>query len=96
VAGKPRLLLIDGALDAMPDEVLPGLVANIRALLPTSTIVIATGRGDVAADCDRIIVLPKPGAEQSPSADEALARRSASPASSVSSEEHALNGLRAS
>jgi ABC-type bacteriocin/lantibiotic exporter with double-glycine peptidase domain len=53
IAGRPNLLLIDGALDAMPDEVLPGLLANIRNVLPAATIVVATGRRDVAAECER-------------------------------------------
>jgi ABC-type bacteriocin/lantibiotic exporter with double-glycine peptidase domain len=53
IAGRPSLLLIDGALDAMPDEVLPGLIANIRQVLPAATILVATGRRDVAEECER-------------------------------------------
>jgi putative ABC transport system ATP-binding protein len=61
IAGRPSLLLIDGALDAMPDEVLPGLIANIRRVLPAATIVIATGRRDVAAECERQLCIADSG-----------------------------------
>jgi ABC-type bacteriocin/lantibiotic exporter with double-glycine peptidase domain len=60
IAGKPRLLLIDGTLDAMPDEILPGLVARIRDALPTATIVVATGRRDVAGECESRVCITDP------------------------------------
>ncbi|MEZ6125419.1 MAG: ATP-binding cassette domain-containing protein [Planctomycetaceae bacterium] len=54
IAGRPALLLIDGTLDGLPDDeltqVLSGLLADDR---PWS-LIIATGRQDVAERCSQI------------------------------------------
>jgi ABC-type bacteriocin/lantibiotic exporter with double-glycine peptidase domain len=77
IAGRPSLLLIDGALDAMPDEVLPGLTANIRRILPSATILIASGRRDVAAECEREICIADSSSAAAESAGESAPDRSA-------------------
>lgn len=58
MVGKPRLLLIDGTLDALPDHVLPGVIDCLLNLSRSCTIVIATGRDDVARHGHRIVALP--------------------------------------
>lgn len=61
IAGRPRLLLIDGVLDALPDELLPRVMKALQWLSGPCTIVIATGRGDVAGYCNRSVRLgPEP------------------------------------
>jgi ABC-type bacteriocin/lantibiotic exporter with double-glycine peptidase domain len=54
-AGKPGLLLIDGALDALPDEEARRLMSWLcRAEHPWS-LLVATGRESIASMCDRRI-----------------------------------------
>lgn len=67
LAGDPKLLLIDGTLDGMPDE---ELERTLDALLDNDrgwSLVVATGRQDIAKRLDRIVMLapnsnrPQPG-----------------------------------
>jgi putative ABC transport system ATP-binding protein len=53
IASKPRLLLIDGALDGLPDSMIDDLIPGVLQALPMCTCVIATGRQRVAAACRR-------------------------------------------
>ncbi len=57
---KPRLLLIDSLLDGLPDEALPLVMEALARRTTDTTIVIATGRNDVARLCHRSIALPPP------------------------------------
>ncbi|MDX1947719.1 MAG: ATP-binding cassette domain-containing protein [Pirellulaceae bacterium] len=65
---QPRALLIDGLLDGLPDDVLPEVIEALGRRLGETTIVIATGRRDVARLCERVIPLaaPAPPAASSP------------------------------
>jgi ABC-type bacteriocin/lantibiotic exporter with double-glycine peptidase domain len=53
MAAKPRLLLIDGALDRLPDDQIDDVIRSVMRVLPGCTILIATGRQAVAAACHR-------------------------------------------
>ncbi|MCA9049225.1 MAG: hypothetical protein KDA89_10885, partial [Planctomycetaceae bacterium] len=55
-----RLLLIDGLLDGLSDEQLPGVLQSLRQEHQTRTLIIATGRRDIADQCDRAIRLTAP------------------------------------
>ena len=57
LAARPRLLLIDGLLDSLPDECLSTAMQAIQALRPTCTVMIVTGHKAVCAMCPRTIVL---------------------------------------
>jgi len=51
MANRPRLLLIDRLLDALSDEMLPGMIAALQNLQPSCTIVIVTGRDEIRGVC---------------------------------------------
>lgn len=55
IVGRPRLLLIDGTLDALPDETLRALLPNLVGPGRSWTALIVTGRQLVIDCCDRII-----------------------------------------
>jgi ABC-type bacteriocin/lantibiotic exporter with double-glycine peptidase domain len=54
---RPRVLLIDDLLDGLPDEVLPEVLEALSRRTCECTIVIATGRREVARLCPRVISL---------------------------------------
>lgn len=57
IVARPRVLLIDGTLDALPDESARRI---LEALLKTPrpwTLLVATGRREIAALCDQEFVL---------------------------------------
>lgn len=54
VLSRPRLLLIDQLLDGLADELLPKVMMAVEQLRPACTIVIVTGRREVAEPCDRV------------------------------------------
>ncbi len=58
--GLPRLLLIDSLLDGLPDAVLPDVLQALSRRTPATTIVIATGRSDIARLCHRVIPITSP------------------------------------
>lgn len=60
LAGRPRLLLIDGLLDSLPDDALPQVMAALSTVRRHCTIIIVTGRHDVADACDRLITSDSP------------------------------------
>lgn len=68
--GSPRLLLIDGLLDALPDVELPVVLHTLQALPPKCTVVIATGREDIRREFHPMPLVPSPDAPS----DEAPAR----------------------
>ncbi len=61
LAGKPRLLLIDHALDGLPDEMLVGILNSLQELRQRCTVVIATGRRDVFLACERLVTISDDG-----------------------------------
>ena len=54
---QPRLLLIDDLLDGLSDDALPVVMEALTRRTDVATIVIATGRNDVAQYCQRSIPL---------------------------------------
>ena len=57
LVGKPRLLLIDGLLDALPDEDGERLLEELKRTRAGCSVLLATGRKSLAAKCDRICEL---------------------------------------
>jgi ABC-type bacteriocin/lantibiotic exporter with double-glycine peptidase domain len=57
LAGRSRLLLIDGLLDPMSDDDARMLVGELRKTTDACTILIATSRGTIAEMCDRTLKL---------------------------------------
>ncbi len=57
VVGKPRLLLIDGLLDALPDEDGERLLEELKRTRAGCSVLLATGRKSLAAKCDRVCEL---------------------------------------
>ncbi|RMG41704.1 MAG: ATP-binding cassette domain-containing protein [Planctomycetota bacterium] len=57
VAGNPGLLLIDGTLDGLADEVLQSVADFLLDRSRPWTMVVVTGRSSLAARCDRRIEL---------------------------------------
>lgn len=53
ILGRPRLLLIDGLLDQMPDRVLAHVVPQIIDPGNSWTLILATGRQSLIDACDR-------------------------------------------
>lgn len=58
IAGSPRLLLIDGLLDSLADEELTSLMPRIIDKENPWTLLVATGRNQIAVQCDREVRLP--------------------------------------
>ena len=57
VVGKPRLLLIDGLLDALPDDDGERLLEELKRTRAGCSVLLATGRKSLAAKCDRVCEL---------------------------------------
>ena len=57
IADRPRLLLIDGTLDALSDDMQHALLARILGPSRPWTVLIATGRQMVIDRCDRVVTL---------------------------------------
>lgn len=55
--GRPRLLLIDGLLDQLPDRVLGRIVPRILAPENSWTLILVTGRQSLIDVCDRELSL---------------------------------------
>jgi len=55
LAGKPRLLLIDGLLDGLDILGCPELVTSMLDRAAPWTLVIATARNDIQERCDRVV-----------------------------------------
>ena len=68
MAANPKLLIIDGTLDALPDEQLHNALAVILDPARDWTAVIATGRHDIAARMQRVVELTKQPQALSPTA----------------------------
>ena len=61
IAGRPRLLLVDGILDSLPDDELEIILQMLTSPDRPWTLIIATGRQLIASRCDQIIRLEKSG-----------------------------------
>ncbi len=57
IAGSPRLLVVDGALDALEDEAARELMAALSAPHAPWTLLVLTHHASVAAACDRCLRL---------------------------------------
>jgi putative ABC transport system ATP-binding protein len=55
LAGKPRLLLIDGLLDGLDTQECPELIESILDRNSPWTLVIVTARNDIKQRCDRTV-----------------------------------------
>ena len=60
IAGNPGLIMIDGLLDALPDDELERALSFLLGDERPWTIVIATGREQIARRCEHIIRLSGP------------------------------------
>lgn len=57
IAGRPRLLLIDGVLDGLSDEELDQALSVVLAENRPWTVIIATGRRSIAERCQSVVAL---------------------------------------
>jgi ABC-type transport system involved in cytochrome bd biosynthesis fused ATPase/permease subunit len=55
IADRPRLLLIDGTLDSLPDEALQSVLDKLTEPHTGWTLLVATGRRAIAEACDRTV-----------------------------------------
>jgi putative ABC transport system ATP-binding protein len=53
IAGQPKLLVIDGLLDRLPSELIDPLLSNLQSNSITGTLLILTGRHDLASRLPR-------------------------------------------
>ena len=60
IVTRPRLLLVDGLLDALPDPMLQQLLPNLMGRNRPWTTLIATGRQMIIDRCDRVVTLGPP------------------------------------
>ena len=58
IVGRPRLLVIDGTLDPLPDQIVWSTIRNLVGNQPPWTLVITSGRREVIEACDHRIDLP--------------------------------------
>lgn len=54
---QPRLLVIDGLLDPLPDSLLLPAVKAVFDALPQATVLLITGRRELAQCCSRAVSL---------------------------------------
>ncbi|MCG8449277.1 MAG: ABC transporter ATP-binding protein/permease [Pirellulales bacterium] len=66
IAGRPRLLLIDGLLDALGDEQLNQVCEALGQGSAEWTLLVATNRHEVAKHFSRIVETPKQAESRSP------------------------------
>ena len=57
LAGRPRLLLLDGTLDGLSDHARTSMLAWLEAKRGDLTVILATNRADVESACDRAAFL---------------------------------------
>ncbi|MBL8869562.1 MAG: ABC transporter ATP-binding protein, partial [Planctomycetaceae bacterium] len=56
IAGVPRVLVLDGALDALPIDIRQGIWDNLTQP-KTSTIIVITNEPDIIQRCDKVVNL---------------------------------------
>jgi putative ABC transport system ATP-binding protein len=71
MVGRPRLLVVDGTLDFLSDDMLPAVLRRIAGPGAPWSLLVTTGRQEVARACDRVVSLSEGG----PAGREVLARR---------------------
>jgi ABC-type bacteriocin/lantibiotic exporter with double-glycine peptidase domain len=54
IANRPRLLLIDGVLDKLSDDLIQAILPNLSSPGLPWTLIIATGRREVAESCHAV------------------------------------------
>ena len=59
ITNRPRLLLIDGALDALSDSEIESFLANPIFRDPQRAVLLVSGRQQLRAACDRQVTLPE-------------------------------------
>jgi ABC-type bacteriocin/lantibiotic exporter with double-glycine peptidase domain len=57
IVGRPRLLLIDGILDGLPDEGLPRLLDSLLDPAAPWTLLVVSGRAAIFERCQRVLRL---------------------------------------
>jgi ABC-type bacteriocin/lantibiotic exporter with double-glycine peptidase domain len=57
IVGRPRLLLIDGTLDGLPDQLLVPILRNLTSRHTPWTLLATTGRKEVIDACGRLVTL---------------------------------------
>ncbi len=57
IAGHPKLLVIDGLLDGLPDDLLDPLLSGLQNIRATWTLLVLTGRHDLATRLPRTVKL---------------------------------------
>jgi len=60
IAGSPRVLVLDGALDALPIDVRQAIWNNLTNP-KTATIIVITNEPDIIQRCDKVLSLPGVG-----------------------------------
>lgn len=60
IVARPRLLLIDGALDSLPDDMLESLLARLDGERNPWTLIVVSGRRQVIESCERVVHLATP------------------------------------
>ena len=64
IVGRPRLLLIDGTLDALPDALWPAILQRLTRPKAPWTLLVTTGRPAIAQACGRVVILRELPASQ--------------------------------
>ncbi len=72
IVGRPRLLLIDGILDGLAEECAKNLLANLTGDSSPWTLLVATGKQEVIAGCDRVVSLGFASSQGRPDAEQAV------------------------
>ena len=57
IVGHPRLLVIDGTLDSLPDDLAGEVLARLTAQQVPWTLVITSNRPMITEGCDRVVTL---------------------------------------
>jgi ABC-type transport system involved in cytochrome bd biosynthesis fused ATPase/permease subunit len=60
IVGRPRLLLIDGTLDALSDDALTLVLPHLIGERAPWTLLVATGRKPVIEACQRVVSVGAP------------------------------------
>jgi ABC-type bacteriocin/lantibiotic exporter with double-glycine peptidase domain len=68
IVGRPRMLLIDGTLDAIPDKLLPSLLSHLQGPQTPWSLLVTTGRESIRKACDQVIDLSHAGSASGRSA----------------------------
>ena len=65
IAGRPRLLLVDGVLDRLPDEELEYVLNSLLSDTEKCSLLVTTGRRSIAQRLNQLIELPSNASELS-------------------------------